>query len=275
MSGEVLGKAHAEVAKLIEPGVTTLELDKRAEEYIRDYGGVPSFKGYNGFPGSLCISVNEKIVHGIPGNYSLKEGDIISVDCGVFLNGFHSDSAFTYPVGEIAPQTARLLEVTCQSLYQGIKAIVPGARLGDIGYAIQNHVEKFKFTVVRELVGHGVGRSLHESPEVANYGKRGQGMKLEEGMVLAIEPMINAGTRNIVQEKDGWTIRTADRKPSAHFEHTVAVIKGKAEILTTFTYIEEVLTQKYGKTVLHSLTFLSQEIPAFERILWAELRPIP
>ncbi|WP_234736432.1 type I methionyl aminopeptidase [Tellurirhabdus bombi] len=240
ISAQVLGKAHAEVAKRIQPGVTTKELDRTAEEFIRDHGGIPSFKGYNGFPASLCISVNETVVHGIPGKYELKEGDIISIDCGVKLNGYHSDSAYTYPVGEIALEVRDLLTRTKQSLYAGIGKAVEGGRVGDIGYTVQSYVEQFGYTVVRELVGHGVGKNLHEGPEVPNYGKRGQGAKLKEGMVIAIEPMINLGKKNIVQERDGWTIRTADRKPSAHFEHTVAIRKGQAEILTTFQYIEEV-----------------------------------
>ncbi len=240
-SGDVLGRAHGEVAKRVKPGVTTLELDRIAEEYIRDNGGIPSFKGYGGFPGTLCMSVNEQVVHGIPGNYELKEGDIVSIDCGVILNGFHSDSAYTYAVGEIDKDVERLLTTTKESLYKGIEMAVEGKRLGDLGYAIQEYNESRGYSVVRELVGHGVGKDLHEKPEVANYGKRGRGMKLKEGMVIAIEPMINLGKRNIVQEADGWTIRTADRKASAHFEHTVAVRKGEADILTTFKYIEEAL----------------------------------
>jgi methionyl aminopeptidase len=250
-SGQVLGKAHAEVAKLIGPGITTAALDKIAEEYIKDFGGTPSFKGYNGFPASLCISVNDKVVHGIPNAYVLKEGDIVSIDCGVFLNGFHSDSAYTYAVGTVAAKTQKLLEVTKESLLLAIRSIVPGSRLGDVGYIVQSHAERHGFSIVRELVGHGLGRSLHESPEVPNYGKRGQGAKLDEGLVIAIEPMVNEGSRNIVQERDGWTIRTADRKPSAHFEHTVAIVEGKADVLTTFQYIEEVLKAKNGKTVIH------------------------
>ncbi len=247
----MLGKAHAEVAKLIGPGITTAALDKIAEEYIKDFGGTPSFKGYNGFPASLCISVNDKVVHGIPNAYVLKEGDIVSIDCGVFLNGFHSDSAYTYAVGTVAAKTQKLLEVTKESLLLAIRSIVPGSRLGDVGYIVQSHAERHGFSIVRELVGHGLGRSLHESPEVPNYGKRGQGAKLDEGLVIAIEPMVNEGSRNIVQERDGWTIRTADRKPSAHFEHTVAIVEGKADVLTTFQYIEEVLKAKNGKTVIH------------------------
>jgi methionyl aminopeptidase len=245
ISGQVLGKAHAEVARRIAPGVTTKELDRIAEEFIRDNGGYPSFKGYgpvdNAFPGALCISVNDVVVHGFPSTYELHEGDIVSIDCGVFLNGFHADSAYTYPVGEVRPEVKALLQRTYQSLFKGIDKAVVGNRVGDIGYAIQSYTESFGYGVVRELVGHGVGRSLHESPEVPNYGKRGQGPKLQEGMTIAIEPMINLGKKTVVQEKDGWTIRTADRQPSAHYEHTVAVRKGKAEILTTFKYIEDVL----------------------------------
>lgn len=241
ISGDVLGRAHAEVAKLIKPGVTTLELDKVAEEFIRDNNGIPSFKGYGGFPGTLCVSPNEQVVHGMPNNEVLKEGDILSVDCGVLLNGFHSDSAYTYGVGEIDVKTRDLLEATRESLYIGIENAIIGKRMGDLSSSIQNFVEAKGYSVVRELVGHGVGRNLHEKPEVPNYGKRGRGSLLKEGLVLAIEPMINLGTKNIIQESDGWTIRTADNKPSAHFEHTVAVRKGKAEILTTFKYIEEVI----------------------------------
>jgi len=241
ISGDVLGRAHAEVAKRIVPGVTTLELDKIAEEFIRDNGGVPSFKGYNGFPGTLCVSPNEQVVHGMPNKDELKEGDILSVDCGVFMNGFHSDSAYTYGVGEIDSATRKLLDVTKESLYKGIEFAVVGKRVGDIGASVQDFVEKEGYSVVRELVGHGVGANLHEKPEVPNYGKRGRGPLLREGLVIAIEPMINLGNKKIVQESDGWTIRTADNMPSAHFEHTVAIRKGKAEVLTTFKYIEEVI----------------------------------
>lgn len=239
-SAQVLGKAHAEVANWVKPGVTTAKLDSVAEEYIRDYGGIPSFKGFNKFPASLCISVNEVVVHGIPGSYVLKDGDIVSIDCGVKLNGFHSDSAYTYPVGEVSKQVMDLLTATKKSLYKGIEQAIDGLRIGDIGFAVQDYVEQRGYSVVRELVGHGVGKDLHESPEVPNYGKRGKGIRLREGMVLAIEPMINLGTKTVMQERDGWTIRTTDRKFSAHFEHTVVVRKGKAEILTTFDYIEKV-----------------------------------
>ncbi len=241
-SAQVLGKAHAEVAKLIRPGITTAALDKRAYEYIKDNGGIPSFKGYNGFPYTLCVSVNEQVVHGMPGQYELKEGDVVSIDCGVILNGFHSDSAYTYPVGQIDEKVAALLKSTKESLYKGINEAVAGNRTGDIGFAIQSYVEERGYSVVRELVGHGIGKSLHEAPEVPNYGKRGKGYKLQEGVVLAIEPMVNMGKKQVVTEKDGWTIRTADRLPSAHFEHTVVVRKGKAELLTTFEFIEKVET---------------------------------
>jgi methionyl aminopeptidase len=240
-SAQILGKAHGEVAKHIKEGVKTSFLDKIAEEYIRDNGGVPSFKGYNGFPSSLCISVNEVVVHGFPSDYVLKDGDIISVDCGVFHQGFHSDCAYTYPVGEVSPAILSLLKTTRESLYLGIEKAVIGNRIGDIGHAIQKFVESKGYTVVRELVGHGLGKSLHEAPEVPNYGKKGSGPMLNHGLVIAIEPMINLGSRNIVQERDGWTIRTADRKASAHFEHTVAVFEDKTEILTTHQYIEEII----------------------------------
>ncbi|GAB3713243.1 type I methionyl aminopeptidase [Spirosoma flavus] len=252
-SAQVLGKAHAEVAKLIRPGVTTKELDTVAETFIKDNGGSPSFLGYNKFPASLCISINDVVVHGIPSRYELRDGDIVSIDCGVKLNGFHSDSAYTYPIGDVAPAVRRLLARTKESLYVGVEKAIEGNRVGDIGYAIQTYTEKFGYSVVRELVGHGVGQNLHEAPEVPNYGKRGQGPKLQEGMILAIEPMINFGKKGVVQERDGWTIRTVDRKPSAHFEHTVAVRKGKAEILTTFEYIEAV-------TANTSLMVESQEL---------------
>ncbi|WP_200974317.1 type I methionyl aminopeptidase [Echinicola sp. 20G] len=238
-SAQILGKAHGEVAKLVKEGVKTSYLDKIAEEFIRDHGGVPSFKGYNGFPASLCISVNEVVVHGFPSDYVLKDGDIISIDCGVFHQGFHSDSAYTYPVGEVSTKVLSLLKATKESLYLGIEKAVFGNRIGDVGNAIQKFVEAKGYTVVRELVGHGVGKSLHESPEVPNYGKKGSGPLLKDGMVIAIEPMVNLGTRNVVQERDGWTIRTADRKPSAHYEHTVAIFEDRTEILTTHQYIEE------------------------------------
>lgn len=241
-SADILGRAHGEVASAIKPGVKTKVLDKIAEDFIKDHNGKPSFKGYNGFPSSLCISVNEVVVHGFPSDYVLKDGDIISVDCGVLYNGFHSDSAYTYSVGHVEEPVVSFLNDVKTMLYLGIEQAVTGNRVGDIGYAIQTDAHAKGYTVVRELVGHGVGKRLHEGPEVPNYGKRGRGPVLKEGMVIAIEPMINMGTRNIVQEKDGWTIRTKDRKPSAHFEHTVAIFKDKTEILTTHKYIEEVIT---------------------------------
>lgn len=239
-SADILSRAHGIIASMVKPGIQTKALDARAEEFILDHGGKPSFKGFNGFEYSLCISVNENVVHGFPGTYELRDGDIISIDCGVFFNEFHSDCAYTYPVGDVDEQIVRLLRVTKESLYKGIEKAVTGNRIGDIGYAIQHYVEAEGYTVVRELVGHGLGRNLHESPEVPNYGKRGKGPKINEGLVLAIEPMVNMGVRNIVQEADGWTIRTADKLPSAHFEHTVAIVEGKTEIITSHKYIEEV-----------------------------------
>jgi methionyl aminopeptidase len=240
-SGIILGKAHAEIAKIIKPGIKTKELDKIAYQFIADNGGVPSFKGYNGFPSTLCISVNEIVVHGFPSEYELIDGDIISVDCGVKYKGFHSDSAYTYPVGNVKEEVLKLLRITKESLYKGIEQAVVGNRIGDIGFSIQSFVEKEGYSVVRELVGHGLGKDLHEKPEVPNYGNRGKGLKLEENLVIAIEPMINLGRKNVVQENDGWTIRTSDKMPSAHFEHTVAVKKGKPEILTTFEFIEKII----------------------------------
>lgn len=235
------------IAREIKPGVIPANLDKLAEEYIRDNGGIPAFKGFKGprgapdFPATLCISINEAVVHGIPTKQALKEGDIISVDCGVKKNGFYGDHAYTFGVGEISAEAKKLIEVTKESLYLGIQQMVSGNRIGDISHAIQQHAEKNGFGVVRELVGHGLGRTMHEEPEVPNYGKRGDGPKIKEGMVLAIEPMINMGTKNIKQLNDGWTIITADSKPSAHFEHDVAVVDGKPEILSSYAYIEEAL----------------------------------
>ncbi len=243
-SSLLVGKTLAEVARHIAPGVETRKLDKIAEEFIRDHGAIPGFKGYGGFPGTLCMSVNEQVVHGIPGKTKLKDGDIVSVDCGALLNGFYGDSAYTFEVGEVKEEIKQLLRRTKESLYKGIEAAIVGKRVGDIGFEIQHFIEPFGYGIVRDLVGHGLGRNLHEKPEVPNYGKKGVGVKLKEGMVLAIEPMINLGVKDVVQEKDGWTIRTSDRKPSAHFEHDVAIRKGKAEILSTFEYIEEVLKTK-------------------------------
>jgi methionyl aminopeptidase len=244
-SARILGKAHGEIAKIIRPGVKTINLDTLAEEFIRDHGGIPSFKNYRGFPASLCISVNDVVVHGFPGKYELKEGDIVSIDCGVQYKGYHSDSAYTYPLEGVNEETLLLLERTYDSLFLGIAQAKSGNRIGDVSFAVQSYVEGFGYGVVRELVGHGVGRKLHEDPEVPNYGKRGKGVKIVPGMVFAIEPMINQGTRSVVQEHDGWTIRTADRKPSAHFEHMVAVHKDRTEILTTHEYIEENYSYKW------------------------------
>ena len=243
-SNILVGKTLAEVAKAIRIGITTLELDKIAEDFIRSNGALPGFLGYQGFPNTLCISVNEQVVHGIPSDYALKDGDIVSVDCGTIIDGFYGDSAYTFCVGNVDPKVKKLLDTTKESLYKGIEQARHGKRLGDIGYAIQQYCQAAGFSVVREMVGHGIGRDMHEDPEVPNYGKRGQGLQLREGMVIAIEPMINMGNRGIVFERDGWTIRTIDRKPSAHFEHTIAIQKGDADILSTFQYVEEVLSQK-------------------------------
>lgn len=243
-SNMLVSRTLAEMASLIRPGITTLYLDKIAEEFIRDNGATPAFKGYGGFPNTLCTSVNDEVVHGIPSDYVLKEGDIISVDCGVILDGWYGDSAFTFPVGEIKEEVKRLLEYTRSSLEEGVKKAVAGNRVGDISNAVQNKAESGGYSVVRDLVGHGLGRKLHEQPEVANWGKPGSGPKMEKGLVICIEPMINAGKKETIQMRDGWTIKTADGKPSAHFEYAVAVDKGKADVLTTFEFIEEVLNKK-------------------------------
>ena len=243
-SSLLVARTLAEVAKNINPGVTSLQLDKIAEEFIKDNGGIPAFKGYGGFPNSLCISPNEQVVHGIPNDQPYVDGDIISVDCGVLMNGFYGDSAYTFSVGEIPNETMQLMKVTKESLYRGIGVALPGRRLQDISYEIQTYCEKNGYSVVRELVGHGIGKNLHEAPEVPNFGKRGSGIKLQVGLVIAIEPMINMGKRNIIHGKDGWTIKTADNKPSAHFEHTIAIKDGKADILSSFEYVEDVLKQR-------------------------------
>ena len=240
-SNLLVARTLGEVAKAIKPGVSTLELDRIAETFIRDNGGVPGFLNYHGFPNTLCTSVNQHVVHGIPNKTPLKNGDIVSVDCGALLNGFFGDSAYTFEVGEVKPEIKKLLAATKQSLLLGIEQAIDGNRLGDIGFAVQEYTEKLGYSVVREMVGHGIGKNLHEAPEVPNYGKRGNGIKLQSGMVIAIEPMINMGKRQIVQEKDGWTIRTIDNQMSAHFEHTVAIRKGKADVLSSFEFVEEVL----------------------------------
>ncbi|MDP2722572.1 MAG: type I methionyl aminopeptidase [Bacteroidales bacterium] len=240
-SSLLVGKTLAEVARVLRPGISTSDLDQVAETFIRDHGAVPGFKGYGGFPGSLCISINDEVVHGIPGSRLIKEGDIVSIDCGTLMNGFYGDSAYSFGVGEIRPEYAELLKRTKESLLLAVQQAVTGKRIGDIGSTVQNYVEGFGYTVVRELVGHGLGRRLHEKPEVPNYGRKGTGIKLKSGMCLAIEPMVNLGVKDISQDQDGWTIRTADGKPSAHFEHDVVVRDGKADVLSTFEYIEEVI----------------------------------
>lgn len=245
-SNLLVGQTLAEVAKIIEPGVTTLQLDKIAEEFIRDNGAIPTFKGFPNhlgqpFPGSLCTSVNEVVVHGIPNDIPLKDGDIVSVDCGTYMNGFCGDSAFTFCVGDVAPEVKQLLQITKESLYKGIEQAVHGHRLGDIGYAIQSYAESYGFEVVREFVGHGIGKEMHEDPQVPNYGIRGRGKQLKKGMCIAIEPMITQGNREIGIENDGWTVRTLDRKCAAHFEHTIAIGMHSADILSSFEFVEEVL----------------------------------
>jgi len=244
-SSLLVAKTLAEVARIIRPGITTLELDRVAETFIRDHQALPAFKDYNGFPNALCISVNSQVVHGIPGDYELKDGDVVSVDCGVLKNQFYGDSAYTFPVGDVSEDILRLLKTTRESLYKGIEKAVAGNRVGDISSAVQEYAESNGYSVVRELVGHGVGRFLHEKPEVPNYGKRGSGMTLKEGLVIAIEPMINMGTRSVIHDRDGWTVRTSDGKPSAHFEHTIAIRKGEADILSSFKYIEEVINETH------------------------------
>jgi methionyl aminopeptidase len=242
-SNMLVSRTLAEIASFIRPGITTLYLDKIAEAFIRDNGALPAFKGYGGFPNTLCTSVNDEVVHGIPSDYVLKEGDILSVDCGVILNGWYGDSAYTFPVGEIKAEIKRLLDYTRASLEEGVKAAVAGNRIGDISGAVQTMAESGGYSVVRELVGHGLGRKLHEQPEVANWGRKGTGPKMERGLVICIEPMINAGKKETIQMRDGWTIKTADGSPSAHFEYAVAVDKGEADVLTTFEFIEKVLNK--------------------------------
>lgn len=248
-SSLLVGNTLAEVARYIRPGVSTMELDQIAETFIRDHGATPAFKNHapsfsqTPFPGTLCTSLNEVVVHGMPsGEAVLKEGDIISVDCGVLMNGYYGDSAYTFPVGEVDARVSRLLRATKQSLYKGIEKAVEGARVGDISHAVQRHVEQMGYSVVREMVGHGLGKNLHEPPEVPNYGRRRSGTKLKAGMVLNIEPMINLGRRFIQVATDGWTVYATDYKPSAHFEHTVVIRKDHAEILSTFDFIEQLET---------------------------------
>ena len=235
----IVSKTLAEVGKMVAPGVTTNALNKVAEDFIRDHGAIPSFLGFEGFPAALCMSVNDVVVHGFPSDYVLKEGDIVSVDCGTLYKGYNGDSAYTFPVGEVDAETRRLLDATKASLYKGIEAAVAGNRTGDIGYAVQSYAESFGFSVVRELEGHGLGREMHEQPGVPNFGHRGKGTKLVEGMVICIEPMINAGGRGVYLARNGWAVHTQDHRKSAHYELTVVVRKGKAEQLSTFDYIEK------------------------------------
>jgi methionyl aminopeptidase len=239
-SALLVSRTLAETAKILKPGITTLLIDKMIAEFIRDHKGIPSFLNYNGFPYNSCISVNDVVVHGFPNNKELRSGDIISIDVGIFLNGWHGDHAYTFAIGEPTKEIQQLIKITKESLYKGIEKAVAGNRIGDIAFAIQEHTErKNGYGVVRELVGHGLGRKLHEDPQVPNYGKRGSGSKLKPGMVLAIEPMINLGKKEVYTEKDQWTVRTKDGKPSVHFEHDVCVRKGKADILSNYAPIEE------------------------------------
>ncbi len=240
-SAQVVSRTLGILAKEIKPGVTTLYLDKIAEDYIRSQGAIPGFLGLYNFPNTLCVSPNAQVVHGVPNDRPLEEGDIISIDCGALKNGFYGDHAYTFEVGKVSDEVKKLLKVTKESLYVGIREFKAGNRVGDVGYAIQNYCENHGYGVVRELVGHGVGRSMHEDPEMPNYGKRGNGKRFKDGMVVAIEPMINMGTQRVNQLKDGWTILTADGKPSAHFEHNVAIVNGKPKLLSTFKYIYEAL----------------------------------
>lgn len=243
-AAQVVSRTLGKIAEAIEPGITPLELDAIAESYIRSQGAIPGFLGLYDFPNTLCMSRNAQVVHGIPDNKPLKDGDIISVDCGAKLNGFYGDHAYTFAIGNVAPEVMKLLEVTKECLDIGIANTCVGNRLGDVGFFIQEHAEKHGYGVVRELVGHGIGRKMHEDPNVPNYGKRGKGKKIQEGLVIAIEPMINLGTERVIQLSDGWTIITADKKPSAHFEHNVAVVDGKPEVLSTFKFVEEALKNK-------------------------------
>jgi methionyl aminopeptidase len=250
-SADLVGRTLAEVARHIRPGATTAELDSVAEDFVRSHDATPAFKGYRGFPATLCVSVNDVVVHGIPGDYKLREGDMVSVDCGVRLDGFYGDSAYTFAVGELSPDDARLCRVTYEALHRGIEQAVAGNRVGDISAAVEEHCESHGYGVVRDLVGHGIGRSLHEDPQVPNFGQRGTGKRMREGLTICIEPMINRGTRDVTTDPDGWTVRAADRLPSAHYEHMVVVRRGKAEILSTFEYIEAVTEAPYGEALSH------------------------
>ncbi|MDR2914236.1 MAG: type I methionyl aminopeptidase [Tannerella sp.] len=245
-ANQLVGKTLGELAGHIKPGVTTLQLDRIAEMFIRDHGAVPAFLGYGGFPNSICVSVNENVVHGIPSDKAvLKDGDIVSVDCGTVLNGFVGDSAYTFSVGEVSEETKSLLRTTKAALYEGIREALVGRRVGDIGSAVQTYCESRGYSVVRELVGHGIGQKMHEEPEVPNYGRRGYGPLLKSGMCICIEPMINMGTRNVVFEQDGWTVRTKDRKYSAHFEHCIVIRPEGPRILSSFDYLEEIVGKDF------------------------------
>ena len=234
----LVSKTLAHVASILRPGITGLEIDEEAEKFIRDHNAEPGFKGYRGFPGTLCISLNEGVVHGIPTKRVFQDGDVVSIDCGSYLNEFYGDSAFTFAIGDVNEETMKLLNVTNASLYEGIDAVKKGNRIGDIGFAVQNYAEKeHGYGVVRELIGHGIGRDLHEKPDVPNFGKRGRGTVMREGLVIAIEPMVNLGTKDVVQASDGWTIITKDGKPSAHYEHSVAVTKEGVDILSDHSFI--------------------------------------
>lgn len=248
-SALLVSKTLGMLAEYVVPGANPLELDRKADEFIRDHDAIPGFLGLYDYPKSIITSVNEQVVHGIPTSRILEEGDIVGIDIGVLKNEFYGDHAYTFAVGEIAEPVKNLLRVTKESLYLAIDELVAGKRIGDVSFAVQNHAEQHGYGVVRELVGHGLGRKMHESPEVPNFGKRGRGSKIKDGLVVAIEPMINMGTRRVIQLEDGWTIVTADKQPSAHFEHDVAVVNGKPEILSTFSYIEEALTKMKAEVV--------------------------
>lgn len=246
-SNLIVSKTHAEIAKFIKPGISTIKIDKIADEFIRDNGATPGFLNYSGFPNSVCISVNDVVVHGIPDDYELRDGDIVSIDIGAYKNGFNGDSCYTFEVGEIDKNVHNLLKVTRESLYKGIEQAVEGNRIGDIGHAVQKHAEEAGYSVVRELVGHGIGKKLHEEPEIPNYGRKGTGHKIQRGMCIAVEPMINLGKRFVKQEKDGWTIKTVDNKQSAHFEHTMAITDNKADILSDFSIIDKEIKKQKNK----------------------------
>jgi len=243
-AAQIVSRTLGKIAEKIGPGVTPLQLDALAEDYIRSQNAIPGFLGLYDFPNTLCISVNDAVVHGIPDNKPFEDGDIVSVDCGAILEGYYGDHAYTFEIGDVDPETKRLLEVTKECLKLGIAETKAGNRIGDIGFAIQQHAEKNGYGVVRDLVGHGLGKTMHEEPQVPNYGRRGRGKKIQDGLTIAIEPMINMGTERVVQLEDHWTIVTEDGKPSAHFEHDVAVVNGKPEVLSTFKYIEEALAKK-------------------------------